>query len=264
MAVSGCIIQIGNCFRSKYEKTVRLQAPLESGSTIVAKTSFGSITAKGADVADCNVVATIRVQAPTKDEAAEIADKVDIRLDLDGRTLTVKADQPRVKKNRSIGISYQITVPTQVNIECSSSYGSINLAETTGYVKAHTSYGSIDCDRMSGQIQVDTSYGRIACRAITSDELTVDSSYGDINVEYSDLAPAEIQANVSTSYGNIDFTVPHDFAGQVETETSFGSIRTDPPITLKGEISKKRIKGTIGQGDGKLALKTSFGSIRMR
>jgi hypothetical protein len=262
--VSGCIVEIGNCFRAKYEKIVRLQAPLEPGSTIAAETSFGSITVNGAPVTDCNVVATICVQAPSEDEAAEIAEKVSIRLDREGKTLTVKADKPSVKKNRSIGISYQITVPAQVNIECSSSYGSIKLSDTTGYVKAHTSYGSIGCDRVSGQIRVDTSYGRVTCRAITSKDLTADSSYGDIHVDYSETQQPDAQANVSTSYGDIDFDVPHGFAGQIETETGFGSIETDLPITVRGQISKKRIQGTIGQGDGKLALKTSFGSVTIR
>ncbi len=264
LPASRCIVELGNCFRAKYERIVRLQAPLESGSTVVAKTSFGSITAQGTGVSDCNVVATICVQASSKDEAAEIAEQVNIRLDLDGKTLTVKADKPHLKKNRSIGISYQIAVPTQVNIECSSSYGSIKLADTAGHVKAHTSYGSIDCDRVDGHIQVDTSYGRVGCRAITSKELTVDSSYGDIHINYSDAEQPDARANVRTSYGDIDFAAPHGFAGQVETETSFGSIRTDLPITLRGEVSKKRIQGTIGEGNGRLTLKTSFGSIRIR
>ncbi len=264
LAISGCVIEIGNWPRAKYEKTISLQAPLESGSTVVAKTSYGSITVVGANTADCNVVATISVQAPTEEEAAEIAEKVNIHLEPAGKTLTVRADKPHVKNNRSISISYQITVPVQTNIECASSYGSIELADTSGYVKAHTNYGSIDCDRINGQIQADTSYGSVDCREIISDELTAGSSYGNIDIEYSDLAPAKIQANVSTSYGNIDFTAPPGFTGQVELATSYGSIKTDLPIVVKGKISSKRIEGTIGEGNGKLSLKTSFGSISIR
>jgi len=264
LAVSGCIVEIGNGPRAKYEKTIRLRAPLESGSTIVAKTSYGSIKIGGADTADCNVVATISVQAPTEDEAAEIAEQVNIHLEPVGKTLTVRADKPQVKNNRSISISYQITVPIQTNIECASSYGSLELTDTSGYVKAHTSYGSIGCDSINGQIQVDTSYGRIDCREIISDELTVGSSYGNIDIKYSDLVPAQIRANVSTSYGNIDFTAPRGFTGQVELATSYGSIKTDLPIVVKGKISSKRIEGTIGEGNGKLSLKTSFGSISIK
>ena len=264
LAVSGCVIEIGNWPRAKYEKTIRLQAPLESGSTVVAKTSYGSITVGGANTADCNVVATIRVQAPTEEEAIEIAEKVNIQLEPAGKTLTVRADKPHVKNNRSISISYQITVPMQTNIECASTYGSIELADTSGYVKAHTTYGSIDCDSINGQIQADTTYGSVNCRKIISDELTAGSTYGNIDIEYSDLVPAEIQANLSTTYGNIDFTAPPGFTGQVELSTIYGSIKTDLPIVVKGKISSKRIEGGIGEGNGKLSLKTSYGSIRIR
>jgi hypothetical protein len=264
LAVSGCVIHIGDWPRAKYEKTITLQAPLESGSTVVANTNYGSIKVGGADTTDCNVVATIRVQAPTEEEAAEIAEKVNVHLEPAGKTLTVRADKPHVKNNRSISISYQITVPVQTNIECASSYGSIELADTSGYVKAHTNYGSIDCDSINGQIQADTSYGSVDCREIIADELTAGSSYGNIDIEYSDSAPAEIQANVSTSYGSIDFTAPPGFAGQVELATSYGSVKTDLPIVVKGKISSKRIEGTIGEGNGMLSLKTSYGSIRIR
>ncbi len=264
LAISGCVIEIGNWPRAKYEKTIRLQAPLESGSNFVAKTSYGSIKVGGADTTDCNVVATIRAQAPTEEEAAEIAEKVNIQLEPAGTTLTVRADKPHVKNNRSISISYQITVPVQTNIECASSYGSLELADTNGYVKAHTSYGSIDCDSINGQIQADTSYGSVDCREIISDELTAGSNYGNIDIEYSDLVPAEIQAKVSTSYGSINFTAPPGFAGQVELATSYGSVKTDLPILVKGKISSKRIEGTIGEGNGKLSLKTNYGSISMR
>ena len=264
LIVSGCVIRIGDWPRAKYEKTIELQAPLGSGSILVANTSYGSITVRGADTSDCSLFATIHVQAPSEQEASEIAEQVKIELEPAGKTLTVRADKPHVKNNRSINISYQITVPVQTNIECSSSYGPIKLADTSGYVKAHTSYGSIDCDSVNGQIHVDTSYGRVNCREIISGELTVGSSYGNIDIEYSDLAPAEIQAVVSTSYGSIDFTAPPGFTGQVELATSHGSVKTDLPITVQGKISSKRIKGTIGEGNGKLILKTSYGSIGLR
>lgn len=264
LAVSGCFIQVDYWPRAKYEKTIRLQAPLESGSTVVAKTCFGSITVRGTNVVDCNVVANICVHAPTEEEAAEIAEQVKIQLKTSGKILTFETDKPQVKNNRPISISYRITVPQQVNIECASSYGSIELSDTNGYVKANTSYSSIDCDRINGPIQVDTSYGRVYCREIISDELTIDSSYGNIDIEYSDLAPPETQVNVSTVYGNIDFTAPPGFTGQVELATRFGSIKTDLPILMKGKISNKRTVRTIGQGNGKLSLKTCYGSIRIR
>jgi len=377
LIVTGCDIQIGDWGKAKYERTVQQQAPLDPGSTIVAQTSFGSVTITGADVTDCNVVAQIRVQAPTEQEAREIAEQVKIKLEPVGKTLTVKAEKPPKKRRRSISISYDITVPKQTNVECGSSFGAIKLTNISGNVKgktssgsisaediqgsaqlntsfgsvtckgisgdninvksssgsitaesiegsfqletsfgsitckdisggdvklktssgkiklsngsfgdcdAHTSFGSLTADELKGSslklhsgsgsinvtessaniTNVSTSYGRITCRQLTTADLTAKSSSGNIDITCSDLAPAEITANVVTSYGSIDFETPPEFTGQVDLSTGFGSIRTDLPITITGEISKKKLTGTIGQGNGKLYLKTSSGSVKIR
>lgn len=249
LILSGCVVRIGDrshWSQAEYEKKIKVQAPLESGSILVADTSYGSITVMGADTNDCSVFATIRVQAPSEEEAAEIAEKVEIELEQSGRTLTIRAHKPQLKNYRLISISYQITLPAQTNIKCSNSYG------------------LIECENINGLIQADTSYSGVKCREIISEQLSVRSSYGNIDIEYSDLAPAEIQADVSNSYGSINFTAPPGFTGQIELSTSYGSVNTDLPITIQGEISRSRIKGTIGKGDGKLIMKNNYGSIRIR
>ena len=260
-----CCINIGGCWpRAKYEKTLTLQAPLESGSTVVAKTSYGSITAEGADVTDCNVIAQIRVQAPTETEAAEIAEDVKIRLERDGKELKITADKPHVRNNRSISISYKMTVPRQTNLDCSSSYGSLELSDVNGDIEADTSYGSIKCAGINGQMRLDTSYGRIKCRDIISLDIDAHTSYGNIDIEYSDKASGDTHAKLRTSYGDVSLQAPPDFAGEVDLGTNHGSVKTDLPITVKGKISNTKIKGTISEGNGKLCLKTSFGSIKIR
>jgi len=377
LIITGCDIQIGDWGKAKYERTVQQQAPLAPGSTVVAQTSLGSVTITGAEVTDCSVVAQIRVQAPTEEEAREIAEQVEIKLESVGQTLTVKAEKPPKKRRRSISISYNITVPKQTNVECTSSYGAIELSNIDGDVKGktssgsisaeniqgsaqldtsygsvtcrnitgdniqlksssgsiraetivgsvnlntsygsiscddisggdiklrtssgkiklskasctdydvHTSYGSINADELTGSslklhsasggiyvteasadtADISTSYGRITCQQITTTDLTAKSGSGNIDIIYSDSTPAEITANVTTSYGSIDFTTPPEFTGRVELATSYGSIRTDLPITITGEISKKKLSGTIGQGNGKLYLKTSNGSVKIR
>jgi len=377
LTVIGCDIQIGDWGKAKYERTVQQQVPLAPGSTVIAQTSFGSVTITGADVTDCNVVAQIRVQAPTEEEAQKIAEQVKIKLEPIGKTLTVKAEKPPKKRRRSISISYDITVPKQTNVDCGSSFGAIKLSGIDGKVKgktssgsisaeniqgstqlntsfgsvtckgisgdnvtvksssgsvtaegiegssqfetsfgsitckdisggdvklktssakiklsnasfgdcdAHASYGSITVDELKGtslklhsgsgsinvtessanMTDVSTSFGPINCRQLTTTDLTAKSSSGNIDIICSGSTPAEITANVVSSYGSIDFVTPPEFTGQVDLSTSFGSIRTDLPITISGEISKKKLTGKIGQGNGKLYLKTSSGSIRIR
>lgn len=335
---TGCDFQLGCWSQAKYERTIERQAPLTDGSTLVAKTSHGSVTVVGADVTDCTVVAEICGRAPTKEEAQELAEQVEIELENVGDTLTVKADNPRTRRNRSISISYTITVPRQTHLECSSAYGAIKIGDIIGNVRgktssgsitaenvegsvdfhtsygpitckemsdgdiqlksnsgtiklsnatfgecdAHTSYGSVVCEKLTGDsiklhsssggvkvttagadaADLSTSYGRITCRNFTTPDLTAKSGSGNLDIVCSD-SPSDMTAILETSYGNINFTAPTGFDGQVDVSTSYGSVKTERPITISGRISKKKIKGTVGQGAGKLHLHTGSGSIRL-
>jgi len=262
--IPGCCIQIGCWSRAKYERTEQLSAPMEAGGTVDVETSYGSITVTGGDVTECRVTAEISAQAPSEKEAQELAEQVKIELEPAGKTLNIRAKKPLLRNNRSISVDFDITVPKETSVECESSYGSIKVGNIKGDVKGHTSYGTIATENTDGPVELDTSYGGIHCVGITSDDIRARSSYGSIDIGCSGSCPADVAAKVSTSYGNIDFAVPTGFAGEVEMSTSCGSIKTELPITIKGELSKKQIKGTIGKGGGRLELETSYGSIKIR
>ena len=371
----GCDFQFGCWSQAKYERTVERQAPLADGSTLVAQTSHGSVTVVGADVTDCTVVAEICGRAPTEEEAQELAEQVEIELENLDNTLTVKADKPKTKWNRSISISYTITVPRRMHLECGSSYGAIKTSDIIGNVRgktsngsitaenvegsvdlhtsygsvtcrhifgdtivtrsssgsitaedikgstrlntsygpitcmdmsegdiqlksssgtikltnasfgdcdAHTSYGSVVCEELtgdsiklhsdSGSVKVttaaadiadlSTSYGRITCRNFTTSDLMAKSGSGNLDIACSS-SPADMTANLETSYGSISFAAPPAFGGQVDLSTSYGSVKTKRPITISGEVTKKKIEGTVGRGAGKLHLRTGSGSISL-
>jgi DUF4097 and DUF4098 domain-containing protein YvlB len=375
--ISGCDFQIGDWGQAKYERTVQQQVPLNPGSNLHVETSLGSIIVTGGDVNECSVIATIVGRAPTEEEAQLLAEQVKIELETVGDTMTVKAEKPPRKNKCSVSISYDITVPKQTNIECASSYGSIEISNINGKTSGKTSSGSIEAKNIEGSANLDTSYGSVKCRNITADNITVKSSSGSITAEilkgstqlttsygsitctdmsggdiklktssgaikvtnasfgdcdahtsygsivsdqlkgrsiklnsgsgsinltassadttklytsygritcqqittnnitarsgsgnidiaFSESTPGQIIADLDTSYGSIDFTAPQNFAGQVDLSTSYGSIRTSRPITISGQISKKQLKGTIGEGSGKLHLQTGSGSIILR
>ena len=132
-------------------------------------------------------------------------------------------------------------------------------------IKLHSGSGSINVtDAVAETANVSTSYGRITCKQITANDITAKSSSGSIEVVCSESTPEDVSASLVTSYGSIEFAGPADFAGQVDISTSYGSVRTDLPITISGEFSKKKLKGTVGEGSGKLYLHTSSGSIQIK
>lgn len=161
LILSSCPISL-----AKYTRAVQRSAPLSAGSTFAAQTHNGSITVYGADIADCNLTATITARAATEETAKKLAEKTTITLEPSGNKLTAKIEKPTVlRMGQSVAVSLDVRVPD------------------------HTS---------------------------------------------------------------------------LELKTHNGSIRTDLPVTVVGEVSKRKLKGTIGTGQGKLHLQTHNGSIKIQ
>jgi DUF4097 and DUF4098 domain-containing protein YvlB len=227
-------------------------------------TSFGDVKITGADTTECNAAAQINGQAPTLEEAQQLAEQTKITFVTEGNVFVFKVEKPNLKNNRSIGVSFDVTVPTRTGIKCETSFGKVVLKNITGDVDAKTSFGKIDAENITGKMQLDTSYGEVDCEGITTDYFSAKSSFGKMDIEFSNACPADMRVKIETSFGEMDVHVPPNFAGDVAVETSFGSVKTELPITVKGDVSKTRINGTIGQGKGRMDLKTSFGSIKIK
>jgi beta-lactamase regulating signal transducer with metallopeptidase domain len=231
--------------KSKFERMERLSNPLAADSILVAETNVGSITVTGADVTDCNVIATIRAKAPTEQEAKELAERVKIRLEPAGKTLTLKAEEPAKKRQRSIEVSFNIKVPKQTALRLRTNVGEIKLSNIAGQIKAQTNVGDIKCQEVS-------------------DNLNLITNVGKVQIVYSKTAPSDCDATILAEVGKIEFTGPAKLSAQLDASTSVGSIKSDYDLSLSGKGPGKNAKGTIGKGKGKLHLKTGVGSITIR
>ena len=288
-------------FHEKVERTDQLAFPIENLDKINIESAFGSIIVTSGDVPECKISARIVAQAPSLEQAQQLADQTEIKLQAKDGALNVTVNKPPLKNNQRIGVSFNIIVPKQTAIVAKTSYGPIELtninaditAKTSfssiktdniqGNVNLKTSYGPIDCTdiisdsvtaktsfssitckNVKAPLKLKTSYGNINCSNLTSSDISAKSSFGGINIACSKETLPQIAADIETSYGNIELKTPDNFAGQIQSKTSYGSIDTNLPITVKGKIGKDSLNGTIGQGPGKLNLQTSFGSIKIK
>ncbi len=373
----GCDLPMGVFNQAESKRTVTQQAPCAPGSTLDVATESGSITITGTDSNECRVTAQIVAHAPTQEEAQELAEQTEIKLDAADNTLKIRAVKPHLSTHRSIGISYEITAPRRLNVLCQSDFGSLSTTGLRGTVKGKTSSGSIKAEQIDGPVDLDTSFGSIDCKniagptillrsssgsitatdckgeakavtsfgsitcntfsgttldlktdsgrigisdatcrtclavtsygslgcnrvkgdtvklksgsgsldlaavdtpdldistsfggikaqEITTAKLTAGSGSGSINIVCTPATPADLTAEVRSSFGGIDFKAPPRFAGQVDLRTDFGSIRTDLPVTVSGNLDKKRVAGTVGEGKGLIRLQTGSGSISLK
>jgi DUF4097 and DUF4098 domain-containing protein YvlB len=377
LSFGGCNVQMGGSHQARYKRTVSRQVACNPGSMLDVATQSGAITITGTDSNECSVAAEIVGYAPTEEEAQELAEQTEIRLETAGDTVKVRADKPHLANNRSIAVSYEITAPRRLNVLCESDYGSLSTINLKGTVKGKTSSGSIKAEQIDGPVDLDTSYGSIVCKSIAgptvllrsssgsitatdlkgeakivtsygnitcetftgtgldlktgsgkitisnasfrdclantsygsvacnhlkgdtiklrsssgsldlgtidAPSLDVSTSYGNIkareittakllahsgsgsvNIICTPVTPTDLTAEVKSSYGGIDFTAPPGFCGQVDLRTDYGSIHTALPVTVSGDITKKKITGTVGEGKGLLRLQTGSGSISLK
>ncbi|MHC5084781.1 MAG: DUF4097 family beta strand repeat-containing protein [Planctomycetota bacterium] len=279
VSIVGCVINLGS-YNAKFDRVVELSEVLGADSKLSAQTSNGSINVTGTEMELCTITATINARSFTVEEAQLLAEQTDVRLEQTPEGLQTVIDRPKKKNRESISVQFEISVPRKTTLELrtsngeirvssiekaidtQTSNGKIEITDVTGTVTAHTSNGRVSITQANAErFDLQTSNGAITCEAITGD-MKASTSNGAIDVKYaSDAAPAT-NIHLSTSNGGISVTTPKDYSAQVDASTSNSKIHTNIPITLKGQLGKK-VKGTIGKGEGRLYLKTSNGSINI-
>ncbi len=163
----------------------------------------------------------------------------------------------------SVSVSLDVQVPDDTSLELTTHNGAIKITNITGKVNGTTHNGKVTAEKICGTAKLQTHNGSIICKE-NSGDTQLKTHNGSVKVYYAKTAPPICNVSLITHNGGIDFTAPPNFSAAVEASTHNGSIRTDLPVTVVGEVSKRKLKGTIGTGQGKLYLQTHNGSIRIQ
>jgi putative adhesin len=207
LSITGCIINTG-CWgpQIRAERTVEMDHPLAPGSTLVVSTASGSIHLTGQDVDHAHVMATIHARATTEEQAQELADQVEIRFQQQGDKVTIKADRPPQQRRQSISISYQIVVPRQTHVHCSSASGSLNLADLNGNLDAHAASGSIEAAHIQGSVRLSSASGSAHCEDVAGGDVQLSAASGSVRLaDASEIGVCDLHAaSGSVQARNVD------------------------------------------------------------
>lgn len=143
--------------------------------------------------------------------------------------------------------------------------GSIKIADTSAKsCTAKTSDGNLTLtDLRADSLDADTGDGAIRCQRIAAGRLDCHTSDGSIHIDCAQDAPKAPNLTATTSSGGITFVAPPGLSAVIEASTGDGSIHTSLPIAVEGKIGKS-LRGKIGDGEGKIHLRTNDGSITIR
>lgn len=205
----------------------------------------GGIEVEGWDGSEVRVQARVVTRAESAAEASDLAGEVQVRVEA-GQVWT---DGPRLgrrdrRDDRSWSVSYRILVPEGTDLELEALNGHVRVAGVRGGVSARTTNGSIRLAGVDGIVRVRT-------------------TNGSVRAEYDEGFRLGHPAELRTTNGSVELTVPAAFSARLEASTTNGGITTDFPVTVEGRIGR-RVSAVLGDGGPELRLATTNGGIRLR
>jgi hypothetical protein len=158
------------------------------------------------------------------------------------------------------GGSINVNGATQ-DVEIETSGGSISVGDTGGNVMAKTSGGSIHVGDVKGAVTAETSGGGIEVNG-ASGAVNAHTSGGPIRAAITQQPSGP--CTFETSGGGIEVKMASNVAIDLDAQTSGGSVSTDFPVTVQGELKKNHLHSKVNGGGPKVTLGTSGGSIHVK
>ncbi len=260
----GCLEDFGgwNTPKEKFERIITLSAPLPAGMELEANTVNGGITVKGKDIEQCDITATLETRGDTVEEARELSGKIELKLEKSDKGLVFRIEKPKNVKHNRVYVKLDVTTPRETDLVLGSVNGNIVIKNIKGDLTTKTVNGNLTTHGQFGKVRASTVNGTIKCDTISSDA-DVSTVNGSVKARL-DESNNVCNIKISTVNGGIDLDVSDGLSAKVDASVLNGSVHCDVPITVQGKISRKKLKGTIGDGKGRLKLSTLNGSINIR
>jgi hypothetical protein len=148
------------------------------------------------------------------------------------------------------------------DVNASTGNGRVRVAETEGTVRVSTGNGAVEVRNAKGRVHVSTGNGDVDV-ATSEGPVEVSSGNGNIDVRMSALRAKEDMA-FHTGSGDVHLTLPANYSGELDASTGNGSIRSDFDLKIKGQLSPRHIRATIGEGGPMLRMTTGNGEFEIR
>lgn len=198
----------------------------------------GGVSIRGWNRNEMLVRAKISAHARSESRAREIAREVDIQL-----SGTIQAGGPDTSRRESYGVTYEIFVPRNTDLNLTAYNGGITIEEVSGNIRFDTHNGGVNLYGLAGDVMGET-------------------RNGGLSVELTGRRWDGRGLDVETRNGGVKMHIPEDYSAELETGTVNGHVSIDFPITVRGRISK-RFRTTLGNGGPSVRVTTTNGGVRV-
>lgn len=201
----------------------------------------GGATVKGWLRSDMLVRARVEAQGETEGAAKIVASQVTI----DSSGGQVRALGPEPANNAWWSVSYEIFVPQSTDLTLKTYNGGLTIADVRGEIHFDVNNGGVHLKRVAGDVSGSTVNGGIQA------DLTGGIWDGR-------------QLEVRTQNGGVTVTMPSYYSAHLQAETGMGSIRSDFPITMEGNLRPRRVDANLGSGGPLIHITTGNGGVNLK
>jgi len=235
-------------------QTIDRTFDVRPGANVVLSNVNGRVTIKSWDQPRVHVVALKEVEAD-RDDVKKVLEDLRVELTPKDGGLVITTHHPKQTEGFSglfswlagdrvsAEVTYDITVPRNMNVDASTVNGGILLSDVTGKHEIETVNGKIEVSRCSGSVDAET-------------------TNGSIHAELTKVTKGQAM-HFETTNGRIEVQLPKDLAVDVDAGTTNGSISSDLPVSTN-RFEKNSLRGTINGGGTPLRMRTTNGGIAIR
>jgi len=284
------IVCSGGAFAEEYTFDYQKIADVSGPVKLELYSIKGNVTITGGSDNRVVINAVKRVRGSNYDEAEEVADHIEIKVESGKNQVSIETNYLRmVNRGRSFwskvfgtggtdsygAVDFNISVPTRTSVsvmclngdvEISSVQGEIVIENSSGSTRGEYLFGPISLMQPTGDIDLNWIEGDIKLKSNSSKisiiqvrgAIDLATAAGTVNIQTELDSPNEYF--VETSSGSITFGIPVSSSGRLNISTDGGEIRTEVPITIES-MSRKRLSGKIGQGGPKISLSSGTGDV---
>jgi DUF4097 and DUF4098 domain-containing protein YvlB len=153
-----------------------------------------------------------------------------------------------------------LAVAGQVSVEAD--FGDVTLAGVSASTyDVHSGSGTISVDGGQGTLTADSDFGEV--KVLNALSATVDLRSGSGGITFSGELGAGPHV-LQTHFGGVTVSVPAGTGLGVDLSTDFGSINSDFPLTVAGDLDDDHWQGEINGGGPSLTVSTGSGSIALQ
>lgn len=232
--------------RSEVTATVDETRALAANGEIIVENVNGPIRVETWDKPEVHLVAVKSARTDADLKALDVQiDATDTRFA--AKSVYLEKDGSWIKKfTNTAEVRYTLTVPHTATLR-----------------RIETMNGPIEIANAHARVTAKSMNGRVEARGLR-DEVQLTSVNGEVQAEFDVVAPRQ-DIVLETVNGGISLRLPATAGAELTASTVNGSISNDfgPPPRSEKWIGQK-LETTIGDGAGRVRLKTTNGSIEIR